>query len=243
MRNNKMAFVLATAMGFGGMQVATAADMPVKAYPMTPPPVAYNWTGFYVGVDAGYHWNKVGIFNPATPASGTAEASPRSFTAGGHAGYLYQFNNPVVVGVEGDVSWLNGNDNGPFPGFPAQGIIATTRWDASVRGILGYAMDRTLFYATGGWSWMNGSMCGVAPYPTPLTCFPATSGPSTVDGWTVGGGVAHAFTNNLIARVEYLYADYGSFSYTGTGWTGGTVNVTDRTSKVRVGLSWKFGPM
>jgi opacity protein-like surface antigen len=99
MRNNKMAFVLATAMGFGGMQVATAADMPVKAYPMTPPPIAYNWTGFYVGVDAGYHWNKVGIFNPATPASGTAEASPRSFTAGGHAGYLYQFNNPVVVGA------------------------------------------------------------------------------------------------------------------------------------------------
>ena len=42
MRNNKMAFVLAAAMGFGGMQVATAADMPVKAYPMTPPPIAYN---------------------------------------------------------------------------------------------------------------------------------------------------------------------------------------------------------
>jgi outer membrane immunogenic protein len=51
MRNNKMAFVLATAMGFGGMQVATAADMAVKARPMAAP-AAFSWTGCYVGANA-----------------------------------------------------------------------------------------------------------------------------------------------------------------------------------------------
>jgi opacity protein-like surface antigen len=36
---------------------AFAADMPVKARPLPPPPV-YNWTGFYVGGNIGYSWGR-----------------------------------------------------------------------------------------------------------------------------------------------------------------------------------------
>jgi len=40
-------------------QLALAADLPRKA-PVAPAIVPYNWTGFYVGVNAGYTWGPVG---------------------------------------------------------------------------------------------------------------------------------------------------------------------------------------
>jgi len=217
---------------------ASAADMALKAAPASAASPGL-WTGLYAGVDAGYSSNKVGIFDPAAPIAGTATATAPTGTLGGHLGYLYQLYKPIAVGVEGDVSWLDGNGSGPFPGAPVNGILVTNKWDSSIRGVAGVAVDRALLYGTGGWSWSGGSMCGVAPFPAPLTCFPGSSGPGTVGGWIAGGGVAYAFTSNLIGRVEYLHADYGPFRYNGV-WTGGFVNVTDTTDTVRVGVSWKF---
>src|SRR5215475_8833169 len=40
---------------FGCCGVASAADIPVKA---PPPPVYYNWTGFYLGVNIGGSWGR-----------------------------------------------------------------------------------------------------------------------------------------------------------------------------------------
>lgn len=84
-------------------------------------------------------------------------------------------------------------------------------------------------------------MCGVAAFPTNLVCAPGTSGPSTRSGWIAGGGIAYAFTDNLIGRIEYLHGDYGHFSYSASGAAGGVVSVTDKTDTIRAGLSWKFG--
>jgi outer membrane immunogenic protein len=227
---------------FGLAAPATAADMrmPVKA----PPPAAvvvYNWTGFYVGVDAGYHWAKIETFIPGVAASGVSTTKPDSFTVGGHIGYRHQFGNSFVLGVEADASWLDGDATGTFPGAPGQGFYGQTKWDASLRGILGIAANRTLFYVTGGWSWMGIEGCGVLT-PAPATCVAGTAlTDKAVDGWTVGGCIAHAFTDNLIARAEFLYADYGDFSYTGAGIAGGVSNESVSAYKARVGLSWKFG--
>jgi outer membrane immunogenic protein len=48
--------LLAAVVSLGFAQVASAADMPVKARPMTPVPVAFSWTGCYIGVNAGGLW-------------------------------------------------------------------------------------------------------------------------------------------------------------------------------------------
>src|SRR3954462_6604502 len=51
---------------------AGAADLPVRG-PVykSPPPVIYNWTGFYGGVNVGYssgqHTNEWAVNNPALP--------------------------------------------------------------------------------------------------------------------------------------------------------------------------------
>ncbi len=52
----KIASLAAAAIAFGGVQTASAADMAVKA-PALAPPVLYNWTGWYVGINGGYGWN------------------------------------------------------------------------------------------------------------------------------------------------------------------------------------------
>ena len=65
-------------------------------------------------------------------------------------------------------------------------------------------------------------------------------------GYTVGGGLEYAFTNNWSVKAEYLYVDLGSkkTTYTstdpalaGTSFTGKRDN---DFSVARVGLNYKF---
>jgi outer membrane immunogenic protein len=230
--------IVAAVLSAGLDRVASAADLGRRAVA----PLVYDWTGLYVGVDVGYHWSSVDVFLPGAAAAGTAAPDPDSFTIGGHIGYRHQFPNRFVVGVEGDLAWLDGDETGAFPGAPTAGVNARTEWDASVRGILGFAFDRTLIYATGGVSWLRAEGCGVL-IAAPTACVAGTNISDTLTGWTIGGGAAFAFSPNLIARIEYLHADYGSNTYTTPGFTGGLANVDVTTDKVRVGLSWKFGPI
>ena len=47
-------------------QIALAADLPRKAPAYRPSPPVYSWTGFYIGLNAGYGWDHDGIDNTAT---------------------------------------------------------------------------------------------------------------------------------------------------------------------------------
>jgi outer membrane immunogenic protein len=155
----------------------------------------------------------------------------------GFAGYNYQFANKFVVGVEGEV-------NGVFSGSKSQTLLGTT-WsdkqglDSVVRGRLGYAVDRALFYVAGGVAFENLSSSFAAPAVTSLK--------ANSVGWTIGGGVDYAFTNNWIGRVEYRYTDYGAKTYASesigapvaTTYTG--VPLRNSENAILVGIAYKFG--
>jgi len=100
---------------------AAAADLPFayKAPPIAP--AAYNWTGFYVGGNAGYAWGNqnsaLSIVDSADPATchfcgttsdvptaqgaGSPSFNPKGFTGGGQLGYNWQASN-WVYGIEVD---------------------------------------------------------------------------------------------------------------------------------------------
>jgi outer membrane immunogenic protein len=59
-------------------------------------------------------------------------------------------------------------------------------------------------------------------------------------GWSVGGGIEHAFTSNLVGRVEYFYDHYGHKDYVGVLGDRYRVSLTGQT--VRAALAWKFDP-
>jgi outer membrane immunogenic protein len=99
-------------------QVAVAADLPRKAPVYVPPPV-YNWTGFYVGVNAG---GSIGRDPTTITQSGLGPGSfissntmsPAGFIGGGQLGYNYQFAPNWVVGVEGDFQGASQKDSSCF---------------------------------------------------------------------------------------------------------------------------------
>src|SRR5215468_3235821 len=156
-----LGWALAAAASLAGIGAASAADMAVKARPL-PPPV-YSWTGCYIGLSAGgkgvgisetFGTVAVGAF-PATAADlGRREAE--TWIAGGQIGCNYQSGN-WVFGIEGDAHAQRWGVSSTLvgqvlpPGF-AFGDTFELRsdWQASARGRVGYAVDRTLFYVTGG---------------------------------------------------------------------------------------------
>jgi outer membrane immunogenic protein len=172
---------------------ASAADLPVRAAPPAPIVAAapiFTWTGFYAGVNAGYGWNT----NDDDVVIGgvTFEADDEGgFVGGGQVGYNYQIGT-FVIGAEADIQYADIGGDNDFGGILDDDD--SDSWFGTVRARAGWAFDRALIYATGG-----------------LAYGEINNGFSSSDdvsvGWTIGGGVEYAFTNNLTAKVEGLYVN------------------------------------
>uniref|UniRef100_UPI003F94DC09 outer membrane protein n=1 Tax=Rhodoblastus sp. TaxID=1962975 RepID=UPI003F94DC09 len=161
---------------------------------------------------------------------------------GGFVGYNYQINN-FVIGVQGEFDGTgNGNSrytSGPLGQF---GDVYQSKfsqdWIASIDGRLGYAMDRTLFYALGGVAWDQQS----ADLYNLSTGY-SISRSNTRTGYDVGGGVEYAFTNNWTGRVEYRYYNFGhsNDAFFDGNLSGIYARSTLTDNVFRVGLAYKFG--
>ena len=161
-----IALALASAVSLGGIGAASAADMAVKARPL-PVVVAYNWTGCYIGGNLGGKWARTGdvvnvpaatgINGPTTLAStlDLGSANSDTFIGGGQIGCNWQTGR-LVLGIEGDADAQNWKRSqvigGVLPALfvPGDTFELRSTWQASIRGRIGYAWDRTLLYATGG---------------------------------------------------------------------------------------------
>ncbi|MCA6120460.1 porin family protein [Bradyrhizobium sp. WSM 1704] len=194
---------------------ARAADMAARApYVKAPPPVAiYNWTGFYIGGFGGY----------ATENSDVDPKLSGGF-AGGTIGYNWQTSN-IVFGIEADGGWADVDAS-----ITALGITAKSRIDSlgTVRGRLGIAADKVLFYATGGYAWVNNEIS--------LSALGVTARESHFhSGWTVGAGIEAFFAPQWSVKGEYLFRSLDSENYFGVP-TG-----TAELHSVQVGVNYHFG--
>lgn len=223
---------------------AFAADLPsapapvLKAAAYAP---AFSWTGLYLGGQIGYGWGDAesSLSIPSLANYAGASGSPDGFFGGGFVGYNYQFASNLVVGIEADINGgsLDSSNAASSNYFDITGVTATheLEWFGSVRARVGYAFDRFLPFVTAGYGFGSAK----------TTYTNAVSGervsPSgTVSGWTVGGGLEYAVTDNILARIEYRYTDYGDLSsyllYDGNL----TVDHSYTASDLRVGVSYKF---
>jgi len=85
---------------------ANAADLPNDVLEPIPAPVqtqAFDWSGFYVGANAGVDFN--GRFDNNFGADLDKDTS---FIGGGVIGYNYQIDK-YVFGVEGDLNYVGGD--------------------------------------------------------------------------------------------------------------------------------------
>jgi outer membrane immunogenic protein len=212
---------------------ATAADLPYgQGAAYAPPPVPiFTWTGLYLGGQIGYAWAGNGLsgWGPAYSFSGVNYA-PSGVTGGAHVGYNLQFNQ-FVLGLEGDV---NGTGVNKSYGWGPVTYVTQIPIEGTIRGRLGFAMDRVLFYATGG-----AAFAGVTN--TYQSWFGYNSIGRSLAGWTIGGGLEYALFNNWSIRAEYRYADFGSTTdYPFAAVPGGAVTHHLTENSVQAGFSYKF---
>ncbi len=214
-----------------GAAPALAADMAVKA-PL--PARSSGWTGWYVGLNAGW----IGADDPANadatilsattfPATATALATaltnrlgsrPNGFIGGVQAGYNYQLSPMFVAGLEADIQGANvrGSANASRSADIVGAVLPTT-WNAATtvshrldylgtaRGRIGIAATPALLlYGTGGLAFGGVS----ASTSTAIT--------------------ARSFGGPLFGVPDAVTA--GSMSQTRYGWTAGA------------GGEWMFAP-
>ncbi len=207
---------------------AHAADLPRRSVPVAPAPIAaipvFTWTGFYAGVNAGY-------------AFGTGDDKLRidgrtvrfnddrgGFAGGGQVGFNYQLGT-FVVGLETDLQYADLGERGRvrIDGTTVRGRESDDYF-GTVRGRAGLAFDRFMVYGTGGLAYGD-----VGPFGTDSI------------GWTAGGGVEYAFTNNITAKVEGLYVKLDrDSSPLRAGGAAIRVRGEEEFGVVRAGLNFKF---
>ena len=255
-------FSIATVISLAMTAAAAAADLPAKAPSR---PTAFSWTGFYAGVNAGYAWSSArDVLNYVAPppgpggSSNTSEYLP-SYIVGGQLGYNLQMSRNWIVGVEADAqsgqAHQLSNSNvlvagTPVPGMSTQ-VLDTLESFGTVRGRIGFAVARWMFYGTGGYAWqyLNSTVNGN------YGAFPIMSNYGVQSGWAAGGGIEVAFTDKWSAKLEYLRIDSGTWNNTtgvlnatsplvtgGFVGAGTTINESTRVKSdiVRIGLNYRF---
>ena len=172
--------------------------------------------GFPIGTISGTAANLGEVFPGSNFGGGQS-----GFIGGGQAGYNWQ-TGAFVFGVETDFdgttlsrsrSVIGPSFVEPIFGltdfFTANGSVKLD-WLGSTRGRVGYAWDRLLIYGTGGVAYGGASSHLDVFDAVHGFDFSSSGGSSSRVGWTIGGGVEYAFTNNWIIGAEYLYYDLGS---------------------------------
>jgi outer membrane immunogenic protein len=257
-------FLLASVGAIALTGSAFAADL---ALPPPPAPI-FTWTGSYIGGQIGYAWGSGNLnytgFDPRTGLAFTTGlgGSSSGVIGGAHVGYNYQFNQ-WVVGLEGSVDGTSISNTvvGTFPAFGGSTITASTNANiqGSFRGRAGIAWDRALIYATGGVALggfttdytFTGNNNGNHNINGGNVFYGSNSFSNTRVGWTVGGGIDYAVTNNWSIFAEYRYTNWGTVGNQGLAAAGfQTVpNLTNafinsnhsiNQNQVQVGFSYKF---
>jgi outer membrane immunogenic protein len=241
---------------------AMAAEPPVYL----PPPPIFTWTGIYIGGQIGYAWsNGSNNFNGFDPffnrgrgvfLDSSAGGTPNGVIGGAHVGYNYQIpawnwfsSSGVVIGLEGTVDGtsLSNTAIAVFPDGSNVSASSTANIQGSIRGRIGIAWDRALIYGTGGVAFggfetnvrFNGT-----DFATGAPFFASGSISSTRTGWTVGGGIDYAITNNWSIFGEYRYTNFGSIRENNFGQLPGGFTFEGsrrlQQNQVQVGFSYKF---
>jgi outer membrane immunogenic protein len=240
-KNSKLFFAVVAVSATLGISVAQAADLPMKAMPYAAPAAVFSWTGFYIGahIGGGFATSDWADTFPGFVGVGDANPHPSGFLGGGQIGYNYQMNN-IVLGVEGEGTWANLNNNvsSCFQDVTQSCSTKATGF-ATVTGRLGLTWDRALFYAKGGAAW------GHFKYENPDPVFGASPNyfaNESRSGWTVGAGIEQALGNNWSVKLEYDYLDFGASTPTFAGSAGDTFTetITNRVQMVKFGANYLF---
>ncbi|MEP3048310.1 MAG: outer membrane protein [Roseibium sp.] len=201
-----------------------AADLPqapAPAYEAVPAASqTIDWSGIYVGGNIGWAF---GQFENNVGGTGKTTTDTNGLNGGLYTGYNFQVTPNLVLGAEFDFTLTDLEKTKSSGGLA---LKSSSDWNSNVRGRIGYAFDRYLVYGTGG--------LAIADLEVAAS---GNKDSKTVLGWTLGAGAEAAITENVIARFDYAYQDFGSQDFN----LGGTAVKSDFSNNlVRAGIGYKF---
>lgn len=212
---------------------------------------AYDWSGFYFGVHAGYGSGSTSARTTLLRSNGTPYADPANtsfdvdgFLGGVQGGFNMQMDQ-FVLGIEGEYTALDVKGDINFdtnrPEATSGGNLDSV---AALKARAGFAFDRTMIFGTAGYAagWTKGFANNVwqsAPVAD------SASGKGTIHGYVVGVGVEHAFTDKISLKAEYNYYGFGrgDFDMISGGSPAGAVIRTEPKTNLnifKVGLNYHF---
>jgi outer membrane immunogenic protein len=218
-----------------------AADLLAKT-PSSASAAVANWTGFYIGGNAGSAWGRdrvtsnlnapapfLGVDIAAVSSAASPTLNPTGFTGGVQAGYNWQTGS-WVWGGEADFDYLGlkasnsatlpfpstlpGGAAGPPTAFFSTSTSESASWLFTARQRLGWANENWLIYATGGLAVGREKFSQTVALVAPFAGTVANS--STRVGWTVGAGAEYALSRQWSIKAEYLHVDLGSVATSAT---------------------------
>lgn len=198
-----------------------------------------DWTGLYFGglVGAGTllpegWYDSVG----SSSAINMGGLSDTGLLGGGLIGWNFYQNEHTVLGIEGDISFVDWN-NTARAGTASQGVINfDADYFATIRGRVGYADGDLLIYATAGVAFLSGelnfiSVPGVAPGGRDVNA----------TGIVAGAGMEWAATDNFSVKAEGLWTSFNdtySFAGISDADTGDGFDASN-TVVTRISLNWR----
>lgn len=216
---------------------AHAADAVYEELPVAIEVDGFTWTGGYVGAQIGYAWANTEVrdiddYPFALNGQEYIDFNSNGIAGGIYAGYNWQFDQ-IVVGIEAEITAADINKTVPNTWFddPDESFSNELNWFGTLRGRVGYSVDRFLPYVTAG-----------AAFADIRSSYNDPDDYAVVDdivwGWTIGAGVNYAVTDNWILKAEYLYVDLADK----TAWMDDefSFEFNNTFQTVRVGAAYKF---
>jgi outer membrane immunogenic protein len=236
-------FVAVSAVGMAAIAPASAADMAVKAPVYKAPPLAYRWSGCYVGATLGWgmgnDWKSADLngFNPGGISPWDLSVNT-SVEGGGTLGCNWQPTSLLVLGIEGEGGYLN--LSGPLQQQGAGNVTVGAKLGSGyglIAGRVGLAFDRALLYGKVGVGFYDTSATVTGQSSTGATI--SGAGSKSEDPFAFGGGFEYAIADHWSGKAEYMMFEKGS-SYNACGGAFCWKETPSAVQMFKLGLNYKF---
>jgi outer membrane immunogenic protein len=200
---------------------------PFEAPPAFPAVKPYNWTGVYVGINAGAGWGRSSWSSSPDATSGSFDIS--GGLIGGTLGYNLQTGDPFVLGGEVDIAATSFKGT-VSPPTCAPNCAISSPWLATARLRFGYAFNDILPYVTVGVS-IGHLIASIAGEPLGIERANNLS-------WVGGFGVELVLMGPWTAKVEYLHVDLSGLTCNFA--CNGPVAMNFNENIIRAGINYRI---
>jgi outer membrane immunogenic protein len=247
---NKLLSAVALSVLLASPVVAADMRVPAKAPPLAPAPVAYNWSGCYVGAGGGYGmYNQEAQFiDDGVPFGLSNDNGGRGWFGTVQVGCDYQVGSNFVIGAFADFDFGNN--------IKSDMAVASFSWVGEEKlrhswaagGRIGWLpFQQLLVFVSGGYTQAKFDQVDFILTSLIVSPTPWALAKHTYSGWFIGAGYEYGlgFLPGLFWKTEYRYADYGSdlvpviFAPTGAA-TPDFIDSHKRIHTVRSELVWRF---